>query len=257
MEYRNMSGEQILATKWYKAVKILQRLNHIHPSLMPEEVTVALNKFKRNINPYQKIVKEPYVDSMGRTFGAGRRKTSTARAYLVEGSGEVLINGKTLVDAFGRIHDRESAIWPLKATDRIGKYNLWALVQGGGGTTGQAEALTLAVAKALLAHEPALKPALRRGKFRLCRQLLWIIANNFDSWMCNTGYQKGGEEEAWTRQGEKDACLGQEIGLSCVCFYLYYTVSITIRLYSKRIDEVEIDFCVISENFRIVAHYPL
>ncbi len=49
------------------------------------------------------------------------------------------------------------------STDRIDKYNVWALVSGGG-TTGQAEALTLAVGKALLAQEPALKPALRRGK---------------------------------------------------------------------------------------------
>ena len=81
----------------------------------------------------------------------------------MEGTGEVLVNGKTLAEAFGKVHDRESAIWALKATERVDKYNVWALVEGGG-TTGQAEALTLAIAKALLAHEPLLKPALRRGK---------------------------------------------------------------------------------------------
>ena len=42
------------------------------------------------------------------------------------------------------------------------KYNVWAVVKGGG-TTGQAEAITLGAARALLAHEPDLKPALRRG----------------------------------------------------------------------------------------------
>ena len=82
------------------------------------------------------------------------------RSLVVEG---IKQGGKTLAEAFGRIHDRESAIWALKATDRMDKYNVWALVSGGG-TTGQAEALTLAVGKALLAHEPGLKPALRRGK---------------------------------------------------------------------------------------------
>ena len=163
-EYRNEAGETVKASKYHKIVEILHRLNHIHPSVMPPAVTEILNQYKRNINPYQNVTKAPYVDKGGRALGAGRRKAATARAYLVEGTGEVLVNGKSLAEAFGRIHDRESVIWALKATDRIDKYNVWALVEGGG-TTGQAEALTLAVAKALLGHEPALKPALRRGKF--------------------------------------------------------------------------------------------
>ena len=162
-EYRNEVGESVRSSKYHKIVEILRRLNYIHPSVMPREVQDALHKYKRNINPYSNVIKPPHIDEGGRALGVGKRKASTARAYLVEGTGEVLINGKTLSEAFGRIHDRESAIWALKSTDRIDKYNVWALVSGGG-TTGQAEALTLAVAKALLAHEPALKPALRRGK---------------------------------------------------------------------------------------------
>lgn len=66
----------------------------------------------------------------------------------------------------------------MKATDRIGKYNVWALVEGGG-TTGQAEALTLAVGKALLGHEPALKPALRRG----------MLLEEFSLWRLLTSMQ--------------------------------------------------------------------
>jgi small subunit ribosomal protein S9 len=162
-EYRNDVGESIRTSKFHKIVEILNRLNHIHPSIMPAEVSATLSEYKRNINPFQNVTKAPYVDGTGKTVGHGRRKSSTARAYLVEGTGEVLVNGKSLAEAFGRIHDRESVIWALKATDRIDKYNVWALAQGGG-TTGQAEALTLAVAKALLEHEPALKPALRRGR---------------------------------------------------------------------------------------------
>ncbi|KAH9828232.1 37S ribosomal protein S9, mitochondrial, partial [Teratosphaeria destructans] len=92
----------------------------------------------------------------------GRRKSSRAIVALVEGEGEALVNERSLSDYFGRVHDRESAVWALKATGRLDKYNVWALVKGGG-TTGQAEAITLAVAKALLAHEPDLKPALRRA----------------------------------------------------------------------------------------------
>jgi len=162
VEYRNMVGESVKASKYHKIIELLQRLNSIHPSLMPPEVKAALNEYKKDINPYQNDTKVIPIDNLGRALGAGRRKSSTARAWVVEGTGEVLINGKTLAEAFGRIHDRESAIWALKATDRMDKYNVWALVSGGG-TTGQAEALTLAVGKALLAHEPGLKPALRRA----------------------------------------------------------------------------------------------
>lgn len=73
-----------------------------------------------------------------------------------------MINGKSIVQAFPRLHDRESAIWPLKVSQRIDKYNVFALVAGGG-VTGQAEAVTLGLARALLVHEPALKPVLRRA----------------------------------------------------------------------------------------------
>ncbi|ESZ99427.1 putative 40S ribosomal protein S9, mitochondrial [Sclerotinia borealis F-4128] len=162
MEYRDQTGETVRSSKYQKIVETLHRLNHIHPSVMPLDVKEAINLYKRDIDPHENLAKPIPIDQFGRALGVGRRKSSTAKAYLVEGTGEVLVNGKTLAEAFGRHHDRESVIWALKSTDRIDKYNLWALVNGGG-TTGQAEALTLAVGKALLSHEPALKPALRRA----------------------------------------------------------------------------------------------
>lgn len=163
-QYRIRIGEPIRASKYQKIIKLLHRLNHIHPSLMPAEVRDTLERYKRDVNPYANVAKPHTVDQDGRAIGVGRRKSATARVWLVQGDGEVLVNGKGLHTAFGRIHDRESAVWALKATQRIDKYNVWALVEGGG-TTGQAEALTLGVAKALMVHEPLLKPALRRGEF--------------------------------------------------------------------------------------------
>ncbi|ROW08914.1 hypothetical protein VMCG_02762 [Cytospora schulzeri] len=161
-DYRLAVGEQIKASEYAKAMTLVKRLHKIHPSLQPASIKDALAKFKRDINPHNNTTKPIYIDKFGRALGVGKRKTSTARAWVVEGTGEVLVNGKNLADAFGRVHDRESAMWALKATQRVDKYNVWALVDGGG-TTGQAEALTLAVAKALMAHEPALKPVLRRA----------------------------------------------------------------------------------------------
>lgn len=161
-DYRGLVGEKVKNTRYQHVLRVLKRLNQIHPLYMPSEVQQAIQLFKRDVTPETVLTKSSPIDSMGRSLGVGRRKSATGRAWLVEGTGEVLVNGKPLSEAFGRVYDRESVIWPLKTTGRIDKYNLWCRVQGGG-TTGQAEALTLAVANALLGHEPALKPALRRA----------------------------------------------------------------------------------------------
>ncbi|KAG7122647.1 37S ribosomal protein S9 like [Verticillium longisporum] len=158
--YRLYTGEPVKALPYSKVLHMVKRLHQIHPKIMPGEVKKVLEGFKRDINPFLNVAKEIKLDKFGRALGVGRRKESTARAWVIEGTGEVQINGKPLSQAFGRIHDRESVVWALKSTERIDKYNVWALVEGGG-TTGQAEALTLAISKALMAHEPALKPTLR------------------------------------------------------------------------------------------------
>ena len=161
-QYKTELAEPIRSKGYNTLLQLLKRLNYIHPSLMPAEVSQALERYKRDVQPYLNIPKPITVNAYGISVAVGRRKSSSAKVYLVEGTGECLVNGKKLPDYFGRLHDRESAVWALKATQRLDKYNIWALASGGG-TTGQAEAITLAVAKALMAHEPDLKPALRRA----------------------------------------------------------------------------------------------
>jgi small subunit ribosomal protein S9 len=162
-QYRIMTNEPVKTMRYHKMLHILRRLNCIHPSLMPQEVIDAMQRYKKASQPGDIKPNPGVIDELGRAKGVGRRKTSSAVVWVVEGEGEILVNGKSLSQFFGRLHDRESAVWALKATQRLDKYNVWGLVTGGG-VTGQAEALTLAVAKALLVHEPALKPALRRGE---------------------------------------------------------------------------------------------
>jgi len=175
-QYKVSNGEPVKSARYTKIVALLRRLNYIHPSLMPDEVKEVLHRFMRDIQPFHNLPRPIVVDEYGRARGVGRRKSSHAVAFLVEGEGEVLVNGKSLTDAFGRLHDRESVVWALKATDRTDKYNVWGVVKGGG-TTGQAEALTLAVSKALMVHEPALKPALRRGMLVLFYSLhIYLIS---------------------------------------------------------------------------------
>ncbi|KAF1923500.1 uncharacterized protein M421DRAFT_425722 [Didymella exigua CBS 183.55] len=161
-QYRIMTNEPVKTQRFHKMLHILRRLNCIHPQLMPQEVVDAMKRYKKPSQPGDIKPKPGVIDELGRAKGVGRRKTSSAVAWLVEGEGEVLVNGQSLAEYFGRLHLRESAVWALKATGRLDKYNVFGLVEGGG-STGQAEAMTLAVAKALMVHEPALKPALRRA----------------------------------------------------------------------------------------------
>ncbi|KAJ5663628.1 37S ribosomal protein S9 [Penicillium longicatenatum] len=161
-QFRDFVGEAVPVKKYKSLVKILQRLNRIQPGLVPKEVRTALREFLRPGNPYALKNAPRVVDENGLARAKGKRKESTAVVRLVEGEGEVLVNGKSIVEVFQRVHDRESALWALRCTQRLDKYNVWARVRGGG-VTGQAEAITLAIGRALLIHEPGLKPILRKS----------------------------------------------------------------------------------------------
>lgn len=161
--YRSRLGEPVSASKYGRVLQMLARLNRIHPKLQTKRLHEVMDMFRRpDVVDLQKPPPRT-LDQDGRAHGMGRRKESTARVKLVEGNGEVLVNGRSVVQAFPRLHDRESALWALKVTGRLDKYNVFAIVSGGG-ITGQAESVTLALARALMVHEPALKPTLRKGE---------------------------------------------------------------------------------------------
>lgn len=162
-QYRSTIGETIPASKYSKVLVLLNRLNRIHPRLRPAGFKKILDSYIRPGSAEVQKAKPGAIDEFGRARAVGRRKEASATVQLVEGDGQVLVNGRKLLEVFPRVHDRESALWALKVTERMDKYNVFALVQGGG-TTGQAESVTLALTKALLVHEPALKPILRRGE---------------------------------------------------------------------------------------------
>jgi small subunit ribosomal protein S9 len=78
----------------------------------------------------------------------GRRKTSTARLYIEEGKGSFIINGKTIEEYFKTKARLNVAKLPLDVTELDGKYDIKVTVRGGG-ITGQAGAISLALARAL------------------------------------------------------------------------------------------------------------
>jgi small subunit ribosomal protein S9 len=90
----------------------------------------------------------------------GRRKTSVARVTLLEGKGEVIVNGRDGKDYFPILEQQFKLNQPFQLTDTVGKYDVVARVDGGG-ITGQVEALRLGIARALVEANPDNKPKLK------------------------------------------------------------------------------------------------
>ena len=94
----------------------------------------------------------------------GRRKTSVARVRLVPGSGAFHINGKDLLGYFKRETLKMIIDQPFQVTNTVGKFDVTARIDGGG-LTGQAGALRLGIARALLKYSNELRPELRTAGF--------------------------------------------------------------------------------------------
>ena len=97
-------------------------------------------------------------------YGTGRRKTSAARVFLNKGSGAIVVNGKPLDEFFGRETSRMIVRQPLQLTQMADKFDIQVNVAGGG-TTGQAGAIRLGIARALVEYDETLKSPLRRAGF--------------------------------------------------------------------------------------------
>ena len=95
-------------------------------------------------------------------YGTGRRKTSAARVFLTPGNGSITINGRTLENFFGRETARMVVRQPLELTERADTFDIDVKVSGGG-TTGQSDALKMALARALEAEDPQLRGVLKEA----------------------------------------------------------------------------------------------
>ena len=94
----------------------------------------------------------------------GRRKSSVARVFLKEGKGAISVNGKGLADYMKRDSLALLVQQPLDRTNTLGKYDIKANVRGGG-LSGQAGALQLGIARAILLHDESHKKVLKAGGF--------------------------------------------------------------------------------------------
>jgi small subunit ribosomal protein S9 len=93
--------------------------------------------------------------------GTGRRKSSVARVRIYDGTGTFELNGRSLDDYFPQAALRLRVLEPLRTVEMEGRYDVKATLEGGG-FTGQTDALRLGIARALIAADPDLRPALKR-----------------------------------------------------------------------------------------------
>lgn len=98
-------------------------------------------------------------------FGAtGRRKESSARITMTPGTGKYTVNGKKLTDYLTRETLVSHALRPMEATDTLGSFDIICRTRGGG-LSGQAGAIRLAIARALNQMNPDFHITLRKGGF--------------------------------------------------------------------------------------------
>lgn len=97
--------------------------------------------------------------------GVGRRKESTARVRVMNGSGRFVVNDKPVQDYFTRLGDVEAVMAPIQAAGENPTMLDVTVVVRGGGVTGQTEAVQLGLARALITMNPDLQPVLRKGGF--------------------------------------------------------------------------------------------
>lgn len=125
---------------------------------MLKDVTSDLSQISQPVEP------KASVDSKGRMYATGKRKTAVARVWVKPGKGSVMIKDRPLSEFFGWETLCLGVVEPFRLANRVGQYDVWCTVKGGG-TTGQAEAIRHGISKALVLLEPDLRTTLKQADF--------------------------------------------------------------------------------------------
>ena len=110
--------------------------------------------------PINKKIKLDFNDSK---YATGRRKKSIARVWLKKGSGNIHVNGKKMIDYFQKQNLQMAITRPFTVVKRENEFDARCSVKGGG-LSGQAGAIILGLARAIILFEPELKTTLKKEK---------------------------------------------------------------------------------------------
>jgi small subunit ribosomal protein S9 len=97
-------------------------------------------------------------------YATGKRKTSVARVWMTPGTGNIMVNKRTLDEYFGRETSKMVVRQPLELTENVGKFDIFVNVCGGG-PSGQAGAIKHGITKALLEADAELRGVLKKAGF--------------------------------------------------------------------------------------------
>ena len=126
-----------------------------------------------NTDQNNKKVKLDFKDSK---YATGRRKRSIAKVWLKKGTGNISINGKTLNDYFKKQNLQMAIFRPFAVVKRENEFDIKCSVKGGG-LSGQAGAIILGIARAIVKFEPELKSPLKKKNLPLETLELWNVKN--------------------------------------------------------------------------------
>lgn len=141
---------------------------------MSEEIK-SLSDLKKAVSAKEKATKqdkivsssekrEPKKDKYGRSYATGRRKDATARVWLKQGKGDIIVNGKVLEVYFPRPVLRMIINQPFVVSNRVGQFDVVCTVKGGG-LSGQAGAVRHGISRCLDLFEPELHTSLKKAGF--------------------------------------------------------------------------------------------
>ena len=183
--------------RYRKVVKLLNQLNDYHRIATLGNCHHLGEKIRNITSLFERSEKEAVLargkrkkvelDEHGRSYTIGKRKTSSARVWMIPVQAPkteptpdemlgletnpiysvttttILVNNLPINEYFALPADRERITRPLRVAGVLGKYNIFAIVRGGG-TTGQSGALAHGISKGVVAHEPDFETLFRRGQ---------------------------------------------------------------------------------------------
>lgn len=159
-------GTRLKTIHFKELTSLLHRLRSIDPQLMPRDVKETLQTYyahnQTSATSVAPIKTVKTLDQFGRALGKAKRKEARAHVYVVQGEGQVLVNGELLTTYFSQDMWRRRIAFPFQVLAQEGKYNIFATTHGGG-KSGQAEAIMYAIAKAMVVVNPLLKSRLHKA----------------------------------------------------------------------------------------------
>ena len=104
------------------------------------------------------------IDSLGRSYGTGRRKDAVARVWVKPGSGKIIVNGQEQAIYFKRKTQQLIINQPFLVSDQVSRFDVMCTVKGGG-LSGQAGAVRHGISRALSCYDPDLHTSLKKAGF--------------------------------------------------------------------------------------------